>query len=164
MPEPIKYPPEIKSTTQDNSTIEESIPKYLAGKFGNDLRLLQDWREAGGEMPGPALAAEPKPAEYLWSWREILSALELPNEDADRGKVSRANKEFGGPIVIPKRGAQPKVEKGKLLEWWNGLEKSFARIAAHERDREATVSDQHDYGKSGTVVPDIAGSVKKRRT
>lgn len=105
------------------------------------------------------------PREYLTSWREILIALGMKDNAEDQGKVKRLSKRFseGCPITIPKQGAQPKADKAKLLEWWNGLEQKFEESRRRERDRRATVAGQHPYGRDGIVAPDISGEVKKRR-
>lgn len=107
----------------------------------------------------PVTPAEPK--VYLTSWREILDALGLKPDQ--RGKVAKLNKDFDGPIVIAKQGSQPTVERGKLLAWWNGLEDRLQELQQRRRDAQATISDQHPYGEDGTIVPEISGSVERRR-
>jgi len=56
-----------------------------------------------------------------------------------------------------------KLIKAKLRSWWEGLEQRFRELEQKQADRQATVADQYSYAKDGTVVPGIAGGVKKRR-
>lgn len=107
----------------------------------------------------PVTPAEPK--VYLTSWREILDALSLTPHQKD--KVAKLNKDFDGPIVVEKQGAQPRVERSTLLAWYNGLEARFQEVRQRHRDRQATTAGGYSYGKEGTVVQEISGSVKKRR-
>ena len=103
------------------------------------------------------------PKCYLTSWREILDFLELKNNEEHRKKVRMLNEDFGGPIVLPGQGSQPRAEESTLIDWWNGLEKRFNELEQRRTDARATTASQHKYGKEGNVVPDIAGSVKTRR-
>jgi hypothetical protein len=100
---------------------------------------------------------------YLMNWREILDALGMNCNDESRQRVREMNERYSGPIVVGRRGQQPKVEKTKLIEWWNNLEIQWetgnSRTFAQD-----TVRPQHNYSRGGTVVPGIAGSVKERRT
>lgn len=107
----------------------------------------------------------PRPKKYLMSWQEILSALQLDNNDENRSRVRRLNEseKHPGPIIIAGQGAQPKVEQQSLLEWWNGLEEAFRESAGRQRDRAATLEERHPHGRDGQVVPNIRGSVKPRR-
>lgn len=118
---------------------------------------------AGG---GPRKAPqEVEPNSYLTSWRDILDGLRQDNNAEMRRKVTRLNKQYDGPIVIPSgQGGQPKVERSKLINWWNGLEHRFQETEQRQRNRKATVSAVHNYGRNGQVVPDISGAVKKRRS
>lgn len=104
-----------------------------------------------------------KPKEYLTSWRAILIALGLKSNDEDREKVRNLNTRYAGPIIFSGQGAQPKVEKSKLIEWWNGLAIQWETGYARGRDAKPTIDDQYDYGREGTVAPEISGGVKKRR-
>ena len=127
----------------------------------------------------PSVAAKPQngeqqppnvPKDYLSSWREILDALGKANNTTEQRRVRDAHAKFPGPIIMPTHGGQPKVVKGDLLVWWNGLEDRY-REEATERDsvradRSATVENQFDLGRGDheeTVVPEIAGRVKRRR-
>jgi hypothetical protein len=117
-------------------------------------------------MALPALAAQSQgkqtPPEYLTCWREILGALHLANNSTNQAKVRNFIKHYGGPIKLPQKGGQPKVTKDKLLEWWNQLETRWS-TSGEGMNSAATLEDQHNYGKTGTVVPQISGHVKKRR-
>jgi len=106
---------------------------------------------------------EAAPVEYLMNWREILDELGLKNDEEKRDRIRRLNTMHGGPIIFQGRGAQPTVDKVKLVAWWNGLEDRLRELEQQQADRQATVADQVNYGKDGTVVPGIAGGVKKRR-
>jgi len=105
----------------------------------------------------------PIPVQWLTNWREILVALSMKDNKEDQDKVKKLNKTYSGPIVIPKQGAQPKVDKLKLLEWGNGLEQKFRDEKQRQKDTQATAAAQHPYGQGGIVAPDISGGVKKRR-
>ena len=87
----------------------------------------------------------------------------MKNNGEDREKVRSLNNQYAGPIVTPKQGAQPKVDKTKLIEWWNGLETQWTAGYSRGRDAIPTAGVQHNYGREGVVVPEIAGGVKKRR-
>ncbi|MBN2292339.1 MAG: hypothetical protein JXM70_07940 [Pirellulales bacterium] len=109
----------------------------------------------------------PPAKQYLTSWREILIALSLTNNKEDREKVRSLNDKYAGPIVTPKQGAQPKVDRARLIEWWNGLESQWATGAMgsnRANNTTAMVQQKYDYGKNGTVIPDISGGVKRRRS
>jgi hypothetical protein len=132
-------------------------------------------RELNGLTPStPPLAGEPAqqppppaaatPTKYLFGWAEVLSALKQPNDETWRERVRRLNELHGGPILVTGQGGQPRVAEPRLIEWWNSLERRFEESVEQERDRKASVEAQHHYGRDGTVVPEIDGAVKKRRT
>jgi hypothetical protein len=125
----------------------------------NDYAAKPSTNVQGGEAgddPGP-------PKQYLSNWREILDALKLPNNAESKNKVRGLVASYNGPIVLPSRGGQPKVEKTKLIEWWNELDDRFAESDQRLRDRDATVAATHNYGRDATVAPNIGGSIKRRR-
>jgi hypothetical protein len=95
---------------------------------------------------------------------EILDALELTNNAGNQRKVRKLNKAYPGPIVFPSKGGQPNVEKMNLLNWWQGLAEKLEESQQKQADRKATLQEQHNYGRSGKVLPGIAGHIKKRRT
>jgi hypothetical protein len=101
--------------------------------------------------------------EYLWNWREILAALAFSNDPESRRRVRDANTKFGGPIILPGKGGQPKVCKQTLLAWWDELEEKFQQKEQRHIDQEATLAASYQYGKNATVLPNIAGHVRKRR-
>lgn len=111
----------------------------------------------------PTAADALPPKSYLVNWREILIALGLTYSSEDRERVRYANDQYNGPILFPGQGAQPKVNKAKVVEWWNGLEAQWSVGDSRARDSKPTVAAQHNYGKGGVVVPGIAGGVKRRR-
>jgi hypothetical protein len=102
------------------------------------------------------------PTQYLLSWRDILDAVGMPNNSENRVRVRNLNKEYEGPISLPRKGGQPKVVKDKLLIWWDHLEILFKTSGAGNNTK-MSVETQYPYGKDGTVIPDISGHIKKRR-
>jgi hypothetical protein len=116
-----------------------------------------------------------KPFIPLTSWAEIISAINesldkphFANDEGTRTKIRSINETYHGPIRLPNgKGQQPSVNKTALLEWWATLvDKYDARRdedARHAKDTAATVESKHNYAATGTVVPDIAGSEKRRR-
>jgi hypothetical protein len=108
------------------------------------------------EQPSP-------PVRYLWNWREILDALGMVHDDENIRRVREANLQYDGPIILPRKGGRPKVVAAELLKWWNELLEIFRESAQREADTDATLQDRHDYGRHGTVLPNIGGHVKKRR-
>jgi hypothetical protein len=87
----------------------------------------------------------------------------MENNSENQRRARDLNAKYEGPITLPGRGDQPRVNRDKLLTWWNGLEERFQEIKQKQIDTQATIQDQHDYGRDGKVLPDIAGHVKKRR-
>jgi hypothetical protein len=109
------------------------------------------------------LAPPSSPIQYLLSWREILDALDLKNNSEKHRRVRQLNEQYDGPIILGGKGSQPRVSKDKLLHWWNGLEERFRESEQKQADTEATLQAQHNFGRDGTVLPDISGHVKNRR-
>jgi hypothetical protein len=128
------------------------------GNGGKALTIVASAAETAPDQP-----VLPIPVQWLTNWREILVALGMKDNKEDQDKVKKLNKAYSGPIVIPKQGAQPKVDKLKLLEWWNGLEQKFWDEKQRQKDTKATAAAQHPYGQGGIVAPDVSGGVKKRR-
>ncbi len=87
----------------------------------------------------------------------------MKNNPENRRRVRDANKQYQGPITLPKKGGQPKVSQDRLLSWWNELEVRFRESKQRQADSAATVKSRYDHGKDGQVLPEIAGHVKKRR-
>jgi len=134
------------------------IREFRPRRLDQDEDLDQD-----ANKPETPAVEDQAPVEYLMNWREILDELKQKNDDEKRDRIRRLNNMHGGPIIFPGRGTQPTVDKAKLVAWWNGLEDRLRELEQQQTDRQATVADQVNYGKDGTVVPDIAGGVKKRR-
>ncbi len=128
--------------------------------------------KAGGGDPGIPLETvagnePPRLKRYLFSWREILAELGVPNIREWRNRVRRANKQFEGPISLPPKGGQPFVERNGLIEWWNELkEKHEKQLQESERQRkqeQANLEARYQYGRDAVVFPGISGSEKRRR-
>lgn len=112
----------------------------------------------------------------LTSWAEIIAALNEPhgkarwkNNERTRDTIRKFNEKHRGPIRLPQgKGMQPEVSKAALLEWWASLESRYQDWKTGERqetkDLDDNLSDAHPYGRSGTVLPGVQGSEKKRRT
>ncbi|MFH1266903.1 MAG: hypothetical protein ABIK89_14335 [Planctomycetota bacterium] len=137
--------------------------KMLNMQRAEIVRLLRAEVKASSTATPPQTADLPPPKIYCMSWREILDALELKNDPANRSRLRSLNDMHDGPMMFLSQGGQPKVERSQLIEWWNRLEDRFHESTARKGDRKATVAAQHNYGRDEIVVPDIAGSVKRRR-
>ncbi len=148
--------------------------KTLAGADGirrNVIFILEQWVEdqavevghAETEDPGVEADQPETPKQYLTSWREVLAALDRKNNETERNLLRRLNADHEGPIIFQGQGKQPFCDKTSLLAWWAGLEDRFRELQDRQRDRQTTVADQYSYGEAGVVVPEIEGSVKRRR-
>jgi len=138
---------------------ESLRPVAADGRQGQFAKETQDLGCTERETPPQPIV----PVTYLMTWVEILNALNLSNTFENKRRVRDANLLFDGPIIPPSKGSQPRVNKAKLLEWWNGLEDRFREIKQNQVDKQATVQEQYKYAKDGTVAPGIAGHVRKRR-
>lgn len=141
--------------------IVSPVTGTVQGTPGDVDALVGELRTIQAAAAQAEMGLQGKPKTYLTSWAEILDALGLKKDQ--RGKVAKFNKDFDGPIVVEKQGAQPRVELSTLLAWYNGLEARFHELSQRQRDRQATIADQYSYGSEGTVVPEISGAVKRRR-
>jgi len=131
--------------------------------------LVQTAPAAGSDTPaarGNAAVAE----EMLFGWGEILEVVGRPNERADRDRILRLNQKYDGPIIPPvTQGGQPTVKKQALIHWWNQLSARMSESQAEDRsvtiERDCNVgsASQHSYGRDATVIPEIGGSVRKRK-
>jgi hypothetical protein len=156
----------------DTSSMPEPecvVPVVIEDQSGTEPDSSDVEKATGAdEAIAPAAAAASvvllEPAAYLMSWREILKAVKVRNTPEKRRRVRMLNERYDGPIIMPAQGGQPKVEGGKLLIWWNSLQQAFLDSSQKQLDRQATTANQYEYGRNLTVVPDLAGSVKKRRT
>lgn len=133
------------------------------GKPSDPALDAQQTDPMGGGDDAKPPPQPPTQKKHLATWREILIALEMKSNDENRQKVDRLNETYNGPIIKPGQGKQPFADKDKLLEWWNGLEEMVQSQANRARDTKETVKGTHAYGRKGEVVPEISGSVKRRR-
>lgn len=120
--------------------------------------------QSDGEPTAPKSDGEPAtPKTYLSNWREILDTLDKKKNKSSRDQVKYLNELYDGPIIVRGQGSQPIVEKTKCIDWWNKLE-ILTQDAIHQAwGKSLEAQQQYDYGRSGTVVPEISGGVKKRR-
>ncbi len=157
------YPDDWYWVVWDETTIHFTKKVMICNSWDKVCPLISDAiKDEAAKVPRDTKAIEVK--SYLTDWRAILVALQYKDNRENQRKVRKLNKDYAGPIIIGQKGAQPKVEKAELLEWWNGLERQWQDSQQRQRDAKATVSNQHDFGRTGTVVPDIAGGVQKRRS
>ncbi len=129
------------------------------------LQLLADDRRADGSGERKA-AASPSNAQarpLLFNWATIAAALGEKNTKEFRKRLLALNNTTDGPIRSRGQGAQPCADRNKLIDWWNGLEERFSKLNAVQRNASATVQDRHLHGRQGEVVPEINGSVRRRR-
>jgi hypothetical protein len=146
-----------KQMTTGTISLEANAARYSA--MVRDLLVLNRAYHGQGGHPDQTGT----PANLLASWREILIALGLKNNRADKGKVSRLNKTRAGPIIISGQGKQPLADKAKLIDWWNKLTIQYETGFNRARDAQPTAENRHDYGRDGEVAPDVSGAIKKRR-
>src|SRR5262249_54580645 len=120
-----------------------------------------------GMGPMVAASAATKPAPLLRGWAEILEALGRKNNKSTRRSVKRLNESYGGPIKCAGQGTRPLVNKNELLPWWNRLDQLHEEQQQEQKQERAniktTVEEQHNYGRDGKVVPNLAGHMKKKR-
>jgi hypothetical protein len=145
----------------------------LSALLEEEAYLLACQRATPGssDAPAPAPATPEKgelpkdlnPVKYLYGWTEILDALGLAVHQANKTHISSMNETFDGPIKRGTKGQRPLVVKDKLWEWWHQLEQRYDENRQNESNRQATVEARHPYGRTGEVVPNLGGHVKKRR-
>src|SRR5207302_9252845 len=97
-------------------------------------------------MPASTTSDTSRPKTNLFSWREILKTLRLPNDEQSRRKVRRAHVHFGGPIRMPSKGGQPFVCAEDLVNWWNDLAADHREREQRHADEQATVQDHYQHG------------------
>jgi hypothetical protein len=114
----------------------------------------------GPQLPCDSDATSEKPKCLLTTWAEIVNTLGM--KPHDRGKIKSLNERYSGPIPTPRKGKQPIVERAALIEWWNRLAITHQTQQNRRDGRQASI-EGHDYGRDGTVLPEIHGSVRKRR-
>jgi hypothetical protein len=102
------------------------------------------------------------PKTLLTGWHGIMAALDRPHNQY--GTVKSLNERMNGPIVNNGQGKQPMVYEEKLIEWWNNLAELHEELENKEENARLSAQSQHNFGRDGTVAPEIGGSVKKRRS
>jgi len=127
------------------------------------LRVSTEAQRLGEQPATTPDEPPPKPKIYLAGRRDILDALDKKNTTENWRRVTGWNEAYDGPIIVKGGGSQPRVEKTKLIEWYNHLEIVWEGEANQQAGRKADAANQHAYGRSGTAVPDIGGQVKKKR-
>jgi hypothetical protein len=106
---------------------------------------------------------EVTPKEYSFGFADIAQALGRNNDEAFQKRIKNYHKRFGSPIVFGCSGEPPKVERSKLIKWWNSLEDRWREIEQRESNRMASVSDSYKHGRDATAIPEIKGHEKQRR-
>lgn len=104
-----------------------------------------------------------QPKTILSSWREITTALGLPHE-VGMGKVKSLNERLNGPIPKARKGSQPVVERGALIDSWNKLAVMQQELANQRDGKAAAASASYSHGRDGTMSPEIGGHQRKRRS
>jgi hypothetical protein len=115
-------------------------------------------KAAEGMEPG---RVPTEPRKLLIGWHAITAAVEM--KYSQREDVKSLNKRFNGPIRHQGQGTSPMVCRDDLLEWWNKLAIQQQDLANQREGAILSGETQYDFGRDGTVAPEIAGSVKKRR-
>lgn len=119
------------------------------------------------ECKSTALLEPMRAKKYLISKDDICEALGQQTEKWDW--IKRTSKVTNGPIISTQGRTQP-VEYNDLMTWWNGLKDYWRGKAAEQRETDELLSAnvgksaQYLHGtENAVVVPEIAGSVKRRR-
>lgn len=137
-------------------TLDASEWDRLMKRADRELAILRGLQEPP-QPPPVAISLRRK----LVGYPEILDFLGL--DDSRKKWLMSCNKRWDGPIQSPGRGHKPFADEQELKNWYSDLESKAEEKSRADRDREQTVNEMHEYGKTGTVVPEIGGSVKKRR-
>ncbi|MGQ0634222.1 MAG: hypothetical protein ACT4QC_06415 [Planctomycetaceae bacterium] len=145
---------------------EQEYGNRLRQAFSTIRRVVHCARLSapGANRPMTASGVPPAPMKLLTSWREILAVLGMDVSKENRTKVKRLNERFGGPIPKPAQGGQPIVDKAALIDWWNKLQILQQDLENQREGAILTAQDQFAFGRSATIVPELGGQVKKRRT
>lgn len=143
----------------DDSEAAYQVFRELQSEARRAVKLRQGSREAAPNEPSDH--APQKARQLLFGKAEILDWLKRPTEDI--GRILRLNEKYDGPI-ISSQGASPTVDASELIAWWNGLAKRMHEESQKDIDTKETVAAAYSYGREATVLPDISGSVKRRRT
>jgi hypothetical protein len=153
------------TTKEEMEQVHRAFGLQTCGMIG-DPAGSTDWtseiaEDDEGAAPQPTAPLSAKC--YLFNWPEILGYLQRPNTEKERRRVRRLNDECDGPLNFEGQGSGPKVDKVKLMEWWNGLEDRWEELQRRKADQRETVKEQYEYGKNATVVPNVSGQVKRRK-
>jgi hypothetical protein len=132
------------------------ILTYLPGSDADSLLLFTDEPGAGGASP-----TRPAARKLLTGWHEIAAALDMKHND--REKIKSLNNRCEGPIKNQGKGTQPMVYSDELLKWWNRMAVQEKELSNRRKGKSLTAEAQHNYGRDGTVAPEIGGGIKKRR-
>jgi hypothetical protein len=137
-----------KSAALEQVLVAWTIP---SGRFAN--------APVGREDAMPRRTSTPR--QLLTGWHEIAKVLEVKYQD--REKIKSLNARCDGPITNRGKGTQPMVYRDKLLEWWNSMDIRYQELANQREGRKLSTESQYNYGRDGTVAPEIGGGVRKRR-
>jgi hypothetical protein len=131
-------------------------------------QLPAEARPGREQAPAPAVDVSrrrqtepPSPKQLLIGWREIVAAVGRTSKD--RETIRRLNERRAGPIGHAGQGTKPMVDRAKLIAWWNSLDVMQQELANQQQGCRLSAESQHDYGRDGTVAPEVGGGVKKRR-
>jgi hypothetical protein len=117
--------------------------------------------EPGKQPVESATTAAKSPKKLLAGWHQITSALDMRYNQ--RHDIKSLNQRFKGPIVSQGAGTKPMVHLDTLLDWWNKLAIQEQEVANRREGARLSAEAHHDYGRKGTVAPEIGGGVKERR-
>jgi hypothetical protein len=133
--------------------VEAALKSLRAQNVPDMLAQALDPQEADKGTP-------PCPKKLLTGWQSITATLEMPYNRRD--EIKSLNDRFDGPIINNGRGTKPMTYREELLTWWDTLAQKQQELA-DQRQGERFSTEGHAYGRTETVVPEIAGSIKKRR-
>jgi len=137
--------------------------------FQDVFRVLDDPPPTGAQQDEGELPDAQSAKQLLHGWRAIDEALGLSRSypemsyDERRRKLAHLNDYYAGPIITGRKGSQPIVNRPELIAWWNSLEDQVEAQKARIHDKQETLRNLRPYGRTAQVVPDIGGSVKRRR-
>lgn len=147
---------------QSGESSGQKEPVFLvcgSARWFHDMAVLR--RRAEDVAPAGVPKEESGPKKMLTTWREITEAL--GENHTQRGKIKRLNESLNGPIPKVAQGSQPRVEKEKLIDWWNRLAIQQMELANQSDGEMKSAAAQYNYGRDGAAAPEIGGHVKKRR-
>jgi hypothetical protein len=101
------------------------------------------------------------PKTLLTGWRDITATLS--RKYSQRNEIKSLNKRYGGPIKSRGSGTRPMVYREDLFEWWDKLAVEEQELANRRAGGRLAAQTQYNYGRNGTVAPEVGGSVKQRR-